>query len=408
MAKTTGQVAQFPSQAVSDSEKKTSEYGLKVARAIEQDWFNKDRGNGRYFQARDEYHRLRLYARGEQSIRKYKDEFAINGDLSYLNLDWKPVPIIPKFVDIVVNGMQDRLFSIKAFAQDTIATGKRTKFVENIQRDLAAKEILAQIEAEVGVNARNIPEEELPANTEELELYMQLNYKQGIEIAQEQAIDNIFLRNKYDELKRRLDYDLAVLGISAAKHTFNNTDGIVLDYVDPANLVWSYTEDPNFQDCYYFGEVKKIKVNELKKQFPNLDNEEIYDLTKKGSNYTSYNDISDYNNNYEDNYNTLTVLYFNWKTWENDVYKIKETSSGANKAIQKDDSFDPPKDKRTRFQRVAQAREVVYEGVFILGTDIILKWEKATNMIRPQSNTNKVVMNYIVSAPRLYKEMLRH
>ena len=403
MAKTTGQVAQFPSQAVSDSEKKTSEYGLKVARAIEQDWFNKDRGNGRYFQARDEYHRLRLYARGEQSIRKYKDEFAINGDLSYLNLDWKPVPIIPKFVDIVVNGMQDRLFSIKAFAQDTIATGKRTKFVENIQRDLAAKEILAQIEAEVGVNARNIPEEELPANTEELELYMQLNYKQGIEIAQEQAIDNIFLRNKYDELKRRLDYDLAVLGISAAKHTFNNTDGIVLDYVDPANLVWSYTEDPNFQDCYYFGEVKKIKVNELKKQFPNLDNEEIYELTKKGSNYTSYNDISDYNNNYEDDYNTLTVLYFNWKTWENDVYKIKETSSGANKAIRKDDSFDPPKDKRTRFQRVAQAREVVYEGVFILGTDIILKWEKATNMIRPQSNTNKVVMNYIVSAPRLYK-----
>lgn len=403
MAKTTGQVAQFPSQAVSDSEKKTSEYGLKVARAIEQDWFNKDRGNGRYFQARDEYHRLRLYARGEQSIRKYKDEFAINGDLSYLNLDWKPVPIIPKFVDIVVNGMQDRLFSIKAFAQDTIATGKRTKFVENIQRDLAAKQILQQIETELGVDARNIPKDELPANTEELELYMQLNYKQGIEIAQEQAIDNIFLRNKYDELKRRLDYDLAVLGISAAKHTFNNTDGIVLDYVDPANLVWSYTEDPNFQDCYYFGEVKKIKVNELKKQFPNLDNEEIYELTKKGSNYTSYNDISDYNNNYEDDYNTLTVLYFNWKTWENDVYKIKETSSGANKAIRKDDSFDPPKDKRTRFQRVAQAREVVYEGVFILGTDIILKWEKATNMIRPQSNTNKVVMNYIVSAPRLYK-----
>ena len=201
MAKTTGQVAQFPSQAVSDSEKKSSEYGLKVARAIEQDWFNKDRGNGRYFQARDEYHRLRLYARGEQSIRKYKDEFAVNGDLSYLNLDWKPVPIIPKFIDIVVNGMQDRLFSVKAFAQDTIATGKRTKFVENIQRDLAAKQILQQIETELGVDARNIPKEELPANTEELELYMQLNYKQGIEIAQEQAIDNIFLRNKYDELK---------------------------------------------------------------------------------------------------------------------------------------------------------------------------------------------------------------
>ena len=403
MAKTTGASAQFPSQAVSDAEKITPDYGLKVARAIEQDWFNKDRGNGRYFQARDEYHRLRLYARGEQSIRKYKDEFAVNGDLSYLNLDWKPVPIIPKFIDIVVNGMQDRLFSIKAFAQDPIATGKRTKFVENIQRDLAAKEILTQIEAELGVNARNIPKEELPANTEELGLYMQLNYKQGIEIAQEQAIENIFLRNKYDEIKKRLDYDLCVLGISAAKHTFNNTDGIVLEYVDPSNLVWSYTEDPNFSDCYYFGEVKRIKLNELKKQFPEMPDEELYELSKKGSNYTSYNDTSDYNNYDRDDYNTMTVLYFNWKSWENDVYKIKETSTGAEKAILKDDSFNPPKDKRTRFKRVAQAQEVIYEGVFILGTNILLRWKKATNMIRPQSNANKVMMNYIVTAPRLYK-----
>ena len=403
MAKTTGASAQFPSQAVPDAEKITPDYGLKVARAIEQDWFNKDRGNGRYFQARDEYHRLRLYARGEQSIRKYKDEFAVNGDLSYLNLDWKPVPIIPKFIDIVVNGMQDRLFSIKAFAQDPIATGKRTKFVENIQRDLAAKEILTQIEAELGVNARNIPKEELPANTEELGLYMQLNYKQGIEIAQEQAIENIFLRNKYDEIKKRLDYDLCVLGISAAKHTFNNTDGIVLEYVDPSNLVWSYTEDPNFSDCYYFGEVKRIKLNELKKQFPEMPDEELYELSKKGSNYTSYNDTSDYNNYDRDDYNTMTVLYFNWKSWENDVYKIKETSTGAEKAIPKDSSFNPPKDKRTRFKRVAQAQEVIYEGVFILGTNILLRWKKATNMIRPQSNANKVMMNYIVTAPRLYK-----
>ena len=403
MAKNKGQSIQFPSQAVSDATKQSKEYGLSVARAIEQDWFNKDNGAGRYYQTRDEYHRLRLYARGEQSIKKYKDEFAINGDLSYLNLDWKPVPIVPKFVDIVVNGMQDRLFSIKAFAQDPISTGKRTKFVNNIQRDLAAKKILADIEAELGVNARNVPEEDLPSNTEELELFMQLNYKQGIEIAQEQAINNVFLSNKYDEIKSRVDYDLAVIGIGCAKHSFNNTDGIKLDYVDPANLVWSYTEDPNFQDCYYFGEVKKIKVNELKKQFPELTDETIEQYTKKGSNYVDYSAIGNDRDNAIDDNNVVTVLYFNWKTWESNVYKIKETSSGAEKAIQKDDSFDPPSDKRTRFKKVAQAREVIYEGAFILGTYELLKWEKASNMIRPLSNTNKVMMNYILSAPRLYK-----
>lgn len=400
MAKTQKDYSIFPSQAVSDSKKRSSEYGLEVAKAIEQEWFNKDRGQGKYHQTRDEFHRLRLYARGEQSIRKYKDEFAINGDLSYLNLDWKPVPIVPKFIDIVVNGMQDRLFSIKAFAQDSIATGKRTKYVESVQRDLAAKQILAEIEAELGVNARNIPESELPSNTEELELYMQLNYKQGIEIAQEQAINNIFLRNKYAELKKRTDYDRAVLGISAVKHSFNNTDGIKLDYVDPANLIWSYTEDPNFEDCYYFGEVKRIKVNELKKQFPSLADEEIKDITSKGSNYSNN---FDYNNTDSDDNNTLTVLYFNWKTFEKNVYKIKETSSGAEKAIKKDDSFNPPKDKRTRFKKVAQASEVLFEGVYLLGSNKIIKWEKATNMVRPNSNTNKVVMNYIVTAPRMYK-----
>jgi len=407
MAINTGQLpTQFPSQAVSDEVKKTQEYGLSVSRAIEQEWFNRDNGPGMYFQTRDEFHRLRLYARGEQSIRKYKDEFAVNGDLSYLNLDWKPVPIIPKFVDIVVNGMQDRLFDIKAFAQDPISTGKRTKFVNDIQRDINAQGLLKQIESELGVNARNVPEEDLPANSEELELYMQLGYKQGIEIAEEQAINNVFLTNKFPELKKRFDYDLTVLGIGAVKNTFNNTDGIKLDYVDPANLIWSYTEDPNFENCYYFGEVKRISLNELKKEFPELPDEEIYELTKKGSNW-----VDMYNNSWQanssggdiDNNNTLTVLYFNWKTWENNVYKIKETSTGASRAIAKSDSFNPPQDKRTRFERVAQAREVVYEGVFILGTDTMLKWEKATNMIRPSSNTNKVLMNYTVSAPRIYK-----
>ena len=406
MAITTGQLpTQFPSQAVSDEEKMSSEYGLSVGRAIEQEWFNKDNNPGMYYQTNEEFHRLRLYARGEQSIRKYKDEFAINGDLSYLNLDWKPVPIIPKFVDIVVNGMQDRLFDIKAFAQDPVATKERTNYVKKVERDMASQEVLGVIEQELGVNARNIPKDEVPASTDELEVYMQLNYKQGIEIAEEQAINNVFLANKYPELKKRVDYDLAVLGIGAVKNTFNNTDGIKLDYVDPANLVWSYTEDPNFEDCYYFGEIKRITVNELKKQFPNLPNEEIAEFVKKGSNWVDYNN-NWFNKNFNseiDNNNTLTVLYFNWKTWENNVYKIKETSTGADKAILKDDQFNPPQDKRTRFERVAQAREVIYEGAYVLGSNILLKWEKATNMIRPSSNTNKVLMNYTVSAPRMYK-----
>ena len=400
-----GSIVQFPSQAVSDKEKQSMEYGTKVASSIEGEWWRRDSGQGRFQQTRDEYHRLRLYARGEQSIRKYKDEFSINGDLSYLNLDWKPVPIIPKFVDIVVNGMQDRLFKIKAFAQDPVATDKRTKFVEAIERDMNTQQLLGDIEATLGVNARNVEKEDLPTDSEELGLYMQLNYKQGIEIAQEQAIDNVLLRNKYTELKRRIDYDQVILGISCAKHGFNNTDGITLEYVDPSDIIYSYTEDPNFEDVYYFGEVKRIRSNQLKKEFPNLTDAEIDEINEKSSSTVDYNA-----NRYEryDSYdkNTLTLMYFNWKTWENNVYKVKETSTGSKKAIKKDDSFNPPKDTRARFEKVATAREVIYEGVWILGMNKLLKWEKAQNMVRPLSNTNKVMMNYIVSAPRMYKGRL--
>ena len=112
----------FPSQVVSDAEKASYEYGLKVAKAIENEWLSNNGANlNRLQTTRQEFHKLKLYARGEQSVQKYKDELSINGDLSYLNLDWKPVPIIPKFVDIVVNGIAERTYDIKAYSQDPVS-----------------------------------------------------------------------------------------------------------------------------------------------------------------------------------------------------------------------------------------------------------------------------------------------
>ena len=402
MAEATGQITQFPSQSVSDAEKASETYGMEVARGIQNEWFRKNSGTGRFLQNQREYHRLKLYARGEQSVQKYKDEFSVNGDLSYLNLDWKPVPIIPKFVDIVVNGMQDRLFTVKAFAQDPTSVKERTNFVEMVMEDMNTQDLISTIDEQLGVDVRNVKQQDLPSSPEELELHMQIGYKPSIELAHEQAIDNVFKRNNYPEIKKRLDYDQTVLGIAAAKHTFNNTDGIKLEYVDPANLIYSYTEDPNFDDVYYFGEVKQVKSNELKKQFPNFSDEEFEQIIKQSSNYNNYDYVNNDSSDQTDS-NTLTVLYFNWKTWENSVFKIKETASGAKKAIKKDDTFNPPKDQRSRFEKVAQAREVVYEGVMVLGANRLLKWQKASNMVRPDSNVNQVMMNYVVSAPRMYK-----
>ena len=391
----------FPSQTVSDAEKLSYDYGLRVAKAIEHEWFHDERGTNRYRTYKNDFHNLRLYARGEQSIQKYKDELSINGDLSYLNLDWKPVPVIPKFVDIVVNGIAERTYDIQAFTQDTYGVEKRTKYMEEIMSDMQNQQFDQQASQQFGINTRESEVQELPETPEELQLHMQLDYKQAVEIAQEQALALLFEGSNYELTKKRFYRDLTVLGIGAVKTNFTTSEGATVEYVDPADLVYSYTESPYFDDIYYVGEVKNIPVNELAKQFPHLTEEDLEDIMKN-KNYSRNN----YNSTYsveKDDINTIQVLYFNYKTYMNEVYKIKETGTGSDKIIPKDDNFNPPKEKEGEYSKLLRSIETLYEGALILGTEKLLKWEMATNMMRPKSNFTKVKMNYAIVAPRMYQ-----
>ena len=195
----------FPTQMATDAEKASDSYGLQVGQAIQYEWFKKDGVGCRYYTQWREFHRLRLYARGEQSTKKYKNELAIDGDLSYLNLDWTIVPILPKFIDIVVNGMSERLFKVKAYSQDAISQGRRNEYQNMVETQMAGKEILEKIQEKAGVDPFMMAPEKLPSNDEELQLHMQIAYKTSIEIAEEEAINTIFDTNKYDEIRRRLD-----------------------------------------------------------------------------------------------------------------------------------------------------------------------------------------------------------
>ena len=391
----------FPSQVVSDTEKSSHDYGLKVAKAIESEWFDGEmNGNGRYSSSANNFHNLRLYARGEQSIQKYKDELSINGDLSYLNLDWKPVPIIPKFVDIVVNGISERQYSIKAYSQDPFGVEKRTTYMEGILKDMKAKEFDEMANNLMNMDFKQKTEEDAPETQEELDLHMSLTYKQAIEIAEEQAINVLLDGNKYDLTRRRLIYDLTVLGIAASKTSFNTSEGVVIDYVNPANLVYSYTDSPYFDDIYYVGEIKSIPVNELIKQFPDLTDSELEDMVKGHGRYNSRRNRGSVVN--EDT-NKIDVLYFNYKTYVHEVYKVKETSTGLQKLIEKDDTFNPPIGEDLAFQRLGRKIECLMEGALVLGTGKLIKWEKAKNMMRPKSDFTKVKMNYSIVAPRMYE-----
>ena len=389
----------FPDQVVPDVEKASYEYGLQVGRAIESEWFRNDRGwYDRFNTNYNNFHKLRLYARGEQSIQKYKDELSINGDLSYLNLDWKPVPVIPKFVDIVVNGMSQRSYDIKAYAQDPESIMKRTAYAEALQRDMMQKDLINQIQQMTGLDVSKSQGKGLEMESEEdLQLHMQMDYKESIEVAEEEVINNILAKNKYDLTRRRLNQDLTILGIAATKTCFNRSEGVTVDYVDPASLVYSYTEDPNFEDLYYVGEVKPISLAELKKQFPELTPSELEEIQKYPGNQ---NYTRNWSGRYDDD--TVQVLYFEYKTFTNQVFKIKQTASGLEKALEKQDTFIEAPDG-DNFKKAYRSIEVLYSGAKILGHEKMLRWQMAENMTRPYADTVKVNMNYNIVAPRLYK-----
>ena len=386
----------FPSQVVPDEVKNTSKYGEQVAQAIEGEWWRQGGNGTRFATSYNRFHSLRLYARGEQPVQKYKDELAINGDMSYLNLDWKPVPVLSKFVDIVVNGMSNKVFEIKANAQDPVSLKKRTDYATAIYEDMLAKPYLEELKTKLGLDLYQSPNPAgLPENEEELDMHMQLSYKHAVEIAEEEVIDNVLAKNKFDNIRKRFNYDLVTLGIGAVKTNWNKANGITIDYVDPARIIFSYTEDPNFEDIYYVGEVRSLTISEIAKEFPDLTEKELEKISKQVGNRDTMYGWSTYDPN------TIQVLYFEYKTYNSQVFKIKETDQGLEKSLIKDDNFNPP--ESDTFSRVSRKIEVLYKGAKVIGNNELLRWELAENMTRPFADTTKVEMSYAIVAPRMYQ-----
>ena len=234
---------------------------------------------------------------------------------------------------------------------------------------------------------------------------MQLKYKPSIEIAEEEAINTLLSENRYYEIQKQLYYDQTVLGVSMCKNTFKPGAGITVEYVDPANVVYSYTEDPHFQDCFYWGEIKTLPITELKKIDTSLTRQDMDEISKYSQSWYDYNNTAQYYNNSLFSKDSATVLFFNYKTTHTFTYKKKVNSVGAEKVIEKEDTFDPTQEMQEEgnFKKVSKTIDVWYEGVMVMGTNILLKWEMAENMARPQSASQEVYPEYIACAPRMYK-----
>ena len=308
----------------------------------------------------------------------------------------------------MVNGMSDRLFKINCVAMDALSAEKRNEFQREIEMAVVNKSLFQQVEMDFGVSLFQTNPETLPNNDTEMELYMQLNYKPAIEIANEIAINTMLEESHYADVRKKVDYDVTTLGIGICKHEFQAGDGIRVKYVDPANVVYSYTEDPYFKDCFYWGELKTVPIAELIKIDPDITNEEMEEISKYSQSWYDYYNVAAMYENSMFSRDTCTLLYFNYKTTNTFVYKKKQLSEGTFKTVEKDDEFNPPQEmmEEGNFERVEKRIDVWYEGVMVMGTNILLKWQMMENMVRPNSANQFAMPNYVACAPRMYKGVL--
>jgi hypothetical protein len=299
--------------------------------------------------------------------------------------------------------MNDRLFEIKAYSIDPMSIEKRSKFQEMVEADMIAKPVLTQAKESLGVDAFNVPEDDLPETPQELSLFMQLKYKPTIEIAEEEAINTILEVNHYQDVRKRVDYDITTIGIGVVKHSFVPGTGVRVEYVDPANIVYSYTESPTFDDCFYWGEVKQVPITELIKIKPDITKEELAEIQQLGTAWYNYYGIMRPYRSDIFNRDVVTLLYFNYKTDKTFVYKKKYLENNGVRVIQKDENFNPPEGTEERFERIEKRIDVWYEGIMVPGSPYLLKWELSRNMVRPKSASQYALPNYIAVAPRMYK-----
>ena len=395
----------FPSQLAPFEEKKTKEFGLGLAQAIQNEWMYGLRTvngvlNSKFNTMRIDFTQRRMYAKGLQSMDKYKEQFKSDGDKSFLNLSSKPISIIPKLVDVVVNGMVDRGYSVKATSTDPIGYADRIAYREQIESDMATKDLALKAKETLGVDISSMPIDQLPETDDELNLHMQLEYKQDIELSQELAIQEVFDENRYNETTdKQIKKDLTVLGVAWEKHRFVPERGIVVEYVNPENKVQSYSEDPYFRDCFYHGEFKMVPISEVLIEFQWLnlpENQAIKEqLASSAVAWWDYNLLAQS----QRIKGTTNLLYFTYKTTRKRAKKIKQKATGEKILSPASELFDETTVKKNDFQRVTIEEEILMEGVYVLGTNILLKWEVAENMARPKSNKQKVIDQYIGCAP---------
>tara|TARA_R100001594_G_scaffold5456_1_gene16966 strand:+ start:18 stop:2480 length:2463 start_codon:yes stop_codon:yes gene_type:complete len=397
----------YPNPFATPEEKEKKEYGLQYIKRMYHEWKGNAQINTESKQSR--YAKSRSYAQGSQSVAKYKDLLDMEGDTSYLNLDWTPVNIIPKFLDLIVNELSNQDYEVLANAIDPLADTTREKDKLQMFASMMIEPGLEQLSNVTGYDVTQ--KGYVPRTQEELDIHMMLNYKQASEIAMEKGIKFVMEINDYDAIKKSIIRDLLVCGTGACKTYIDPNHSVKLKYVDPTNLITSFSNSEDYNDIQHAGEVYTMTIGELKRiagdQLSKEDYESIAtEYSGKNNNDTSPN-FESYLNQFQNEHDydkfRVTVLDAEFLSVNELKYEKKKNAYGGYSVRKKPGGYKPPKKTKLDRELIKTSVKVVYSGKWIVGTDYLINYGLAKNMMRNKSNLTETKLSYVVYSPGVYK-----
>jgi len=403
----------FPDPLSSQSEKEDNKYGLQYAKAIESQWGKMSEKTSLFGTRNEVFERNRDYANGTQDTSIYKQLLtALNpqdGDGSLLNLDFTPVPILPKFVRVVVNKILSRDPYPNLEAIDPLSSSEKNKQKQRVRNQVAIKKELEQLKSVTGGMVLDMDPDQLPDTLEEAEIFLDTNIKTDAEIAAQIGTNMTLSWNNFsDSIFRRCVNDIAAIGMAVVKRENDPNYGIKLDYVDPANFIYSHTEDPSFEDMTYAGDVKRITIEELKRMAGGqITDDQLKEVKKKATKKTSgqaLNSLYDPIGNQKDyDEYMIEIMNFEFLSLEKMYFEEKENKYGNTGFFYEGNEY--KEKKNSVFERTPHEMDVmcVYSGVYIVGTDIIFNYGKRSNIPKNIHDISRAKLSYSVVATNLRK-----
>ena len=397
----------FPDPLASPDAKAAKSYGLKYAKAIESQWGHTD-DHGSIFRKRlDEFERYRDYANGTQDTKIYKQILNSldpnNGDGSLLNIDWSPVPIIPKFVKIVVNKILSKNPYPNVEAIDPLSITEKERKKAELKFNVNNRDMLQQAQQaglDIGADLEKIPD-----TPEEAEIFLESNIKTNAEIAAQIAANLTLEWNEYNHtVHRRCVNDLVQVGMGVTKNEYDPNYGLVTKYVDPSYFIHSYTEDPLMNDLTYAGHVKRITISELKRLAGDEFTEEEYTQMARNVQNKYANDPNKLSHSYYDRNLQRTifgydeyiieVMDFEFLSVDDIFYESKESRFGNVGFYYKGMVYQPSKASVFDRKPVRMSFVTLYGGSYIVGTNKMYGYGMKNNQPRNIHDITRTRLSY--------------